>query len=217
MLIYFSQNKVESLLKELEVTATFFESICRFGLDQMEIGGTNGIISGKLKLSNRKREATYDIKSILRSLKAKGKLIELSPNAPIRRLTYISSKGTMEYLKYENGFTASRLSEDDLNRVRKHGGFFEDDFLYFRLNIGHQQYDKIIVKCTANNIEVFGCENLQFIYPDLFKSQVLMMHRNSADPGILFQKIDVEFIVSIHDTNQNDKSIIGSPIVIYSA
>lgn len=216
MLIYFSQNKAENLLKETEIKASVFESIFRLGLDRFQIGGTTGSISATMEFSNEKNRTTKEIKPILKSLKSKGKLVELSPNTPIRQFAYISSSGTLEYIKFENGFTASRLSKDDLDRVRRDGEFFDDDILYFQIRICHEQYDKITVKCTAANIGVFGGANLSFYYPDLFKDNLTWMrHPHSGDPGILHRKIEVEFIVWILDTNQNERNIIGSPIVIY--
>ena len=109
------------------------------------------------------------------------------------------------------------MTQDDLERVRwDEESFFDDDILFFDIKIGHNIYDKIIIKCTASNIKVFGGKNLSCYYKDLFKdSSIWLRYPVSMDPGILYRKISVEFVIWILDTNPNNRSIIGSPVIIY--
>lgn len=217
MLIYVSPNKISNLLTETEVKANFVDYIHSFGGSHLKISGSkNGISTSAEIIPYERDKRSKDIVCVLKSLKRKGKLNELSINMQITPLSYISTKGTLEYMKFENGYTASKLSEEDLEYVRGYGHFFDDDILYFKIKVSHEMYDEIIIKCTVANIQVFGGKNLKYYYNDIFKDDsIWLRYPHSGDPGILYRKIPVEFVVWILDTNPNDRSIIGSPVIIY--
>lgn len=212
MLLYLSKNKMENLILEAEIRMNFFDFIRTFQFGNIELN------TDKVKLSpfNEINKVSRDISFVLKTLKSKGKLKDLSPDMIISPLSYITSKGTIEYIKFEDGYTASTMNHDVLETVRERNrDFFEDDILFFNIYINHENYDKIVTKCTAENIQVFGNTNLKAYYEDWFKDVVLLLHPHSGDPGILYKKISVEFIILVIDTNPNDRSIIGSPIIIY--
>ena len=150
------------------------------------------------------------------SEKGEGKLKELSINMQITPLSYISSKGTLEYMKFENGYTASKLRKDDLEYVRGYKDFFDNDLLYFKIKVSHEIYDEIIIKCTVANIQVFGGKSLKYYFTEIFKDDSIWLRSlHSGDPGILYRKISVEFVVWVLDTNSNRRSIDGSLVIIY--
>lgn len=212
MLLYLSKNKMENLILEAEIRMNFFDFIRSFQFSSIDLN------TGKIKFSsvNEISKTPRDISYVLKTLKSKGKLKDLSHDMIISPLSYITSSGTIEYIKFENGYIASTLNNDVLDTVRKRNiNFLEDDILFFNIYINHDNYDKIVTKCTAKNIKVFGNTNLSAYYEEWFKDIVLLMHPHSGDPGILYKKIPVEFIILIMDTNPNDRSIIGSPIIIY--
>ena len=217
MLIYVSPNKISNLLTETEVKANFVDYIRSFGGSHLKITGSkNGISTSAEIIPYERDKRSKNIVCVLKSLKRKGKLNELSINMLITPLSYISTKGTLEYMKFENGYTASKLSEEDLKYVRDDGYFFDDDILYFKIKVNHEMYDEIIIKCTVANIQVFGGKNLKYFYNEIFKDDsIWLRYPHSGDPGILYRKIPVEFVVWILDTNPNDRSIIGSPVIVY--
>ncbi len=213
MIIYYSQRKIDNLLEETGMNSGFFYSAFNFRCNHIKIGSESGPISAEL--SKEKKQKAEEIKKVLKSLKSKGKLIDLSPDTTIKQLSFIRSSGTLKYVGFKNGFTASTLNKCDLNRVRSDKQFFDDDMLYFKINISHNKYDSIITACTVKSIQVFGSVNLRCRFEDIFKTDTFINHPNSADPGILYSEIPVEFIVWIIDTNPNDRSIKGSPVIIY--
>ena len=217
MLIYVSPNKINNLLTETEVKANFVDYIHSFGGSHLIISGSkNGITTSAEIIPYERDKRSKDIICVLKSLKRKGKLKELSINMQITPLFYISSRGILEYMKYENGYTASKLSEEDLENVRGYEEFFDDDILYFKIKVSHEMYDEIIIKCTVANIQVFGGYNLKYFYNEIFKDDsILLRSPHSGDPGILYGKIPVEFVVWVLDTNPNSRSIVGSPVIIY--
>lgn len=134
----------------------------------------------------------------------------------ITPLSYIISRGTLEYVKFENGYTAHGLTPSEISEIRwDKDSFFDDDILQFDIKIGHNSYDKIITKWTVSNIKVFGGTNLSCSREDLFKNETWLKFPASLDPGILHRKISVEFVIWVLDTNPNGRSIVGSPLIVY--
>lgn len=213
MIIYYSESRIQNLLKEIEIKPNAFCSIFNFRLKGFHFGNESSHLSTDLSYEKSQREREYS--KVLNTLKLNGKLKKLSPNTPIKQLSYIHSSGIMEYVKFENGITASTLSKNDLDRVRSDDQFFDDDMLYFKIKISHEQYDSITIKCTVANIEVFGGQNLSFRYSDLFKKDsTWIKYPASGDPGILYRRVPVDFFVWILDTDPNDRSIEGSPLIV---
>ncbi len=115
-----------------------------------------------------------------------------------------------------NGYTALKLRKEDLEYVRGYKDFFDDDILYFKIKVSNGIYDEIIIKCTVANIQVFGGKNLKYYFNEIFKDDLIWLRRpHSGDPGILYRKIPVEFVVWVLDTSSNSRSIDGSPVIIY--
>lgn len=213
MILYVSPNKLNNLLMEMEITESFVEYFKTLKGEYFRISGSKSGIEASF--THEKGKNSSDIRYVLDLLKSRGKLKELSHNMKINNLSYISTYGTLEYIKCENGYTASMLSLDVLNRVRPGISFFDDDLLCFRISINHEQYDEVKIKCTAGNIQVFGESDIGWLFPDLFNNNSFWLKlRHSGDPGILIRKISVECVFWVLDTNPNDRSIIGSPLII---
>lgn len=217
MLIYVSPNKISNLLTELEVKANFIDYIRSFGGNCLTIQGNRNGISINTTISYEREKKSQNIAYVLKTLRRKGKLKDLSINMQIMPLTYISSEGMLEYIGFENGYTASTLNENDLEKVRcRCGCFFDDDVLHFKIKINHELYDEIKIKCTAANIQVFGGKNLNFYYSELFKDDAIWLRSpHSGDPGILGRNLPIEFVVWVLKTDINNRTIEGSPIVLY--
>lgn len=213
MIIYCSENKIQNLLKEIQIKPNVFRSFFNFRFNGFHIGNESSLLSTDFSYEESQR--TREFRAILTSLKLNGKLKELSSNTPIKQLSYIHSNGTLEYVKLKNGSTASRLSQDNLDEIRGLNEFFDDDELYFKIKICHERYDSIKFKCKAKTIEVFAGHKLHEVYKNLVQDDsIRMRHVSSVDPGIIYRKIPVEFIVWILDTDPNDRSIQGSPLII---
>lgn len=219
MLLYLSENKMHNLLLETEINMNFTDLVRTFSLNNININAEKDSLSADIKISpfRKVNKESKDMSYVLKTLKRKGKLQDLSPDLTIVPLSYIISRGTLEYVRFEDGHTACSLTQDDLEKVRwDEDSFFDDDKLIFEIKIGHNNYDRITIKCTASNIKVFGGKNLSCHYEDLFKdSSIWLRYPHSGDPGILYRKISVEFIIWILDTDSNNRNITGSPVIIY--
>ncbi len=213
MIIYCSENKIQNLLKETEIKPNVFRSIFNFKFNGFHFGNDSTLLSTDLSYEESTR--TRELRATLTSLKLNGKLKNLSYNTPIKQLSYIHSNGILEYVKLKNGLTASKLSQDQLDNIRGFDEFFDDDELCFKIKICHERYDSIKFKCKAKTIEVFAGHKLYEAYNNIVQNDsIWMRHVSSVDPGIIYRKIPVEFIVWILDTDPNDRSIEGSPVII---
>ncbi len=219
MLFYFSENKMQNLLLETEINMNFIDFVRTFSLNNIGIKAEKDSLSADIKISPFRKinKKSKDMSYVLKTLKRKSKLKDLSANLKIIPLSYIISSGTLEFIKFEDGRTARSLTQDDLEKIRwDNQSFFDDDILFFEIKISHNSYDKIIIKCSAANIKIFGEEDLSRYNEDLFKdSSIKLRYLHSGDPGTLYRKIPVKFVIWILDTNPNNRSIIGSPVIIY--
>lgn len=219
MLLYLSENKMKNLILEAEINMNFTDFVRTFSFDNIGIKAEKDAITADINISPFRKvsKESKNVSYVLKTLKHKGKLQELSPDLPIVPLSYIISRGTLEYVGFEDGHIAHKLAQDNLEKL---GGmrnvFYDDDILLFDIKIGHNNYDRISVKCTASNIKVFAGKRLSFFYENLFNdSSILLRYPHSGDPGILYRKIPVEFVVWILDTDPNRRDIVGSPVIIY--
>lgn len=219
MLLYLSESKMKNLLLEAEINMNFTDFVRTFSFNNIGFKTQKDAISADINISpfRKASKESKDISFVLKTLSHKGKLQDLSPDSPVIPLSYITSRGTLEYIKFEDGHTAHSLTQDDLERIRwNEDSFFDDDILFFDIKISHNIYDRITIKCTASNIKVFGGKNLSYNYEELFKdSSIWLRYPVSMDPGVLVRKIPVEYVIWILDTNPNNRSIIGSPVIIY--
>lgn len=217
MIIYASPNKINNLLTEMEINARLVDNIRMYGCKCVEIGGSLKAITANVKVKplHKKEKKATDITYVLKSLKRKGKLKNLALDSQIANLSYFSVTGLLEYMNFENGYTASKLIESGKD-VRDRDEFYDDDILNFKIKISHEKFEQITIKCTAGNIQVFGGRNLSYFQPDLCKDNpIWLRYPNSGDPGILYRRITIECVIWVLDTNPNDRSIIGSPIIMF--
>lgn len=198
---------------ETGIRPNVFRLIFNLRLNSFHIGNESSRFH--LELSNGESQRTRDIRTILNSLRLNGKLKNLSSNTQIKQFSYIHSSGMLEYVKLKNGLTASKLSQDQLDDIRGFDEFFDDDELCFKIKIDHEHYDSIEFECKAKTIEVFAGHKLHEVYKNLVQDDsIRMRHVTSVDPGITHRRIKVEFIVWILDTDPNNRSIKGSPVII---
>lgn len=205
MLIYLSSDKIENMIKESQVNTNKFS----LGLKNLKIGGNLKGISMAAEIEST-REGK--IAQVLKSLTKKNKMKNLKHSTEINTLSYIMADGLIKYTHLKNGKIATTLNEVELE-LSSENNFLEDDILFFTIRINHDIYDKIIIKCTAKNMQIFGKTNWNK-YKEL-EHPVVMYHPNSADPGILEKEIHVGFIVWVLETDEQNRSIIGSPILVY--
>lgn len=69
---------------------------------------------------------------------------------------------------------------------------------------------------TAKNVQVFGGTNLRIRYQEIFKEDTMLRRPNSADPGIIYGDVYIEFIILVTNIDYNTNRIVGSPVIIYS-
>lgn len=204
MEIYRSSDKVKNLTKEAGIKSNRFP----LGLKNLKISGSIKNMSVDVEA---KKSEDSEIAKILSSLKRKGKLVDLKYDSEIRQFSYIKSKGVLKYTHSEDGQIASGLNESEL-KLRGDTSFFDDDKLFFEIEINHNSYDKILIKCMPKNIQVFGFTNWNS-YKELEHS-VYTNQPNSSDPGILEKSIPIEFVGWVTGLDLKSKSIEGSPIII---
>ena len=220
MLIYISDSKINNLMSEKKIRNKYYDIICKLGINKVSISKThkNTELSASLETnsSNSQNNKESDVSSVLRYLEKKGSLLTLKPDSIINKNQYIHSFGTLKYIKAVDGRTASNLKKEDLNSIRGEYQFFDDDILHFEINISHNVYQCISIKMTAKNVEVFGGMNLRIRHQELFKEDIMLRHPNSADPGIIYGDVYVEFIILVTDIDYNNNRIVGSPVIIYS-
>lgn len=205
MLIYTSSDKIKNMIKEAEINTNRFS----LGLNTLKIDINIKRVSVGVDIEST---TEGNLKKVLNSLYKKHKLKQLEQGAKINTPSYIKARGLIKYTHFVDGEKASALNEEEL-KLRTGNNFLPDDILFFDIVIDHDVYDKIIIKCTAKNIQTFGKTNWN-AYKEL-EHPVVMHHPNSADPGILEKEILVEVIVWAFETNEQNKSIIGSPILVY--
>ena len=205
MLIYTSSDKIENMIKESEINTNRFS----LGLNTLKIGSNVKGISMEAEIEPT---SEGDFAKVIKSLHKKHKLKKMRQSTKINELSYIKANGLIKYTHFVDGKIASTLNKKEL-KLRSDNNFLADDILFFNIIIDHDVYDKIIIKCTAKNIQTFGWINWNG-YKELEHS-VVIYHPNSADPGILEKEIPVEFIVWVLETDEQNKSIIGSPILVY--
>lgn len=220
MLIYISKSKFDNLLKEKRIKNHLLNLVSGFGINKITMGRGSNIndtsISIEAGFNNNSPYTENDISSVLRYLEKSGSIETVTPNSAIRIGKYIHSFGTLKYIKFENGTIASCLNQENLESIQGDMEFFEDDKLFFDIKISHNLYNCVCIKMTAKNIEVFGGTNLRVRYKELFSEDMMLRYSSSADPGILYGNVDVEFIVLVTNIDYNNNCIIGSPVIIYS-
>lgn len=231
MLLYYSKSKIDNLSQEAQMRESKVKTFLRLGLQSLSIKGTKGTkgtLSVEAKLERNYDPAVNEFKNVLKTLKNKKKVKDLEVNIPIHRGLYIVSTGNMKFLRVENGYTASSLKPDTLNAFRcSHTQFFEDDMVYFEISISHNQFDRIIVACTAKNIVAFERyqvdplhferlgPNFYYLRKDNIQTTVMACRETSVSVYKDYWDMDVDFIVCVDKVSYADRTVYGSPLVLY--
>ena len=105
MLLYLSENKMKNLLLEAEINMNFTDFVRTFSFNNIGIKAQKDTISADIKISpfRKASKESKDISYVLKTLKHKGKLQDLSPDSPIIPLSYITSRGHLSILNLKMG------------------------------------------------------------------------------------------------------------------
>ena len=213
MIIYKSSKKINNLIKEIEINSTLKDEIKakEIKLDNIVCKYINLTTSISMESTHKKKKSSKKLRYVLNMLKKKGKLKELTEKSKIINLSYISVNGLLMYVNCENEYEAfdilCELRRSDIkHNYRKI--FHENDILNFRIIIDHENFDQILIKCTAKNIKVFSKRKIK-------GKTYFLSSESSINPGIIPGLIPVKSVIWVTGVDSDSRTIIGSPIIIF--
>lgn len=191
MILYISENKVNNLLDEIQIKQRIrFSS---FDTIKLSLSG----LETEAKVNEPSDSIGYKLRRAIKYLKKSGALKDVTLNErAFPRLNYYKCFGAMHLHKIIDRMTGLTI---DYSSYTSKNALWD-----FDVDIDNRFFDKLIITCSARNLKFVEFTDTNCIAPNSLGEHFLSTSKS----------VPVELIFMITDTDEKQKILYGSPLII---
>lgn len=193
MILYLSENKVNNLLEEMQFNQRI--TFSPFSTVKLSLSG----LETEAHVNEPGDSVGYKLKKVVKYLKKSGRLKDsVQGERTFPKLNYYRCSGAMRLHKITNTMTGQTIEHQTYD---SQSGILWD----FCVDIDNRFFNKLIITCSAKNLRFLEFSSvINIVFPTSFGNHLFSTSK----------VVPVELIFMVTDTDDAQKILYGSPLII---